>query len=411
MLVEVDDFLIACRTEEIQKWIQEKLCGRFKFGKWERDEADYIGRRIQKVRTTDGPEIRFSQEKYVVEKIHPIELSRGRRGKKEDPLTEEEFKSFRSMLYRISWVAHQTRPEVSGTVSILASKMHRATVQEAVLLNKAVGHLRSTSKQALRIRGFESSSMTFIGVSDAGGVDGEVGGNGPDGMVEDPVQGAWMVLTSSSLPTHDRRIPVSVISWRSSKLKRRVTSTMASETLALSQCLGEVEWLQVMFRDLMYKDVDTQDYHKSITPFLAVLPEKCKLNIRQTQCTVTDAKSLYDAIYRQCPASRQDRRNALELAVVIDVIQKSGSQVRWTPHQRMPVDMLTKADVGTSNGALLHLVRSGSLRIDKEDDEMLRRQREKVARSRSRHATQKLLEDEAEEEEFQRLLSFALWST
>ena len=118
----------------------------------------------------------------------------------------------------------------------------------------------------------------------------------------------------------------------------------------------------------------------------------------------------YDAIYRQCPASRQDRRNALELAVVIDVIQKSGSQVRWTPHQRMPVDMLTKADVGTSNGALLHLVRSGSLRIDKEDDEMLRRQREKVARSRSRHATQKLLEDEAEEE-FQRLLSFALWST
>ena len=296
VLVEVDDFLIACRTEEIQKWIQEKLCSRFKFGKWERDEADYIGRRIQKVRTTDGPEIRFSQEKYVVEKIHPIELSRGRRGKKEDPLTEEEFKSFRSMLYRISWVAHQTRPEVSGTVSILASKMHRATVQEAVLLNKAVGHLRSTSKQALRIRGFESSSMTFIGVSDAGGVDGDVGGNGPDGMVEDPVQGAWMVLTSSSLPTHDRRIPVSVISWRSSKLKRRVTSTMASETLALSQCLGEVEWLQVMFRDLMYKDVDTQNYHKSITPFLAVLPEKCKLNVRQTQCTVTDAKSLYDAL-------------------------------------------------------------------------------------------------------------------
>ena len=315
------------------------------------------------------------------------------------------------MLYRISWVAHQTRPEVSGTVSILASKMNRATVQEAVLLNKAVGHLRSTSKQALRIRAFNNNSMTFIGISDAGGVDGEVGGNGPDGMVEDPVQGAWMVLTSSSLPTHDQKIPVSVISWRSSKLKRRVTSTMASETLSLSQCLGEVEWLQVMFRDLVYKDVDTKDYHKCITPFLTILPDRCKLNCRQTQCSVTDAKSLYDAIYKQCPASRQDRRNALELAVVVDVIQKSGPQVRWTPHQRMPVDMLTKADISVSNGALLHLVRSGSLRIDKEDEEMLKRQRVKVAKSRSRGATQKLLEEEAEEEEFQQLLSFYLWST
>lgn len=232
---------------------------------------------MRKTETQQGVEIRFDQEKYIIEKIHPVELSRGRRGKKDDALTEEEFKDFRSKLYRVSWVAHQTRPEVSGATSILASRVHSAKVADAIYLNKAIGHLRSTATQPLRIRGYEPQQMTFIGVSDAGGVDGEVRGNDETGIIEDPVQGAWMVLTSNALPTHDRRIPVSIISWRSSKLKRRVTSTMAGETQALSQCLGEVEWLQVMHRDLVHGDVDTKNYHKNLSPFLAILPEKCQL--------------------------------------------------------------------------------------------------------------------------------------
>ena len=199
------------------------------------------------------------------------------------------------------------------------------------------GHLRSTASQGLRIRAFDSKEMTFIGISDAGGVDGEVRGAGVEGLPEDPVQGAWMVVTSNLLPSHDKKIPVSVLSWRSSKLKRRVTSTMASATMALSQCLGELEWHQVLYRDLVRGDVRTSNWRASVSPFMVVLPEECELISRQEQCSITDAKSLYDAIYKQCPASRQDRRTALELAVIVDVMQKTGSHIRWTPHQRMPV--------------------------------------------------------------------------
>ena len=83
---------------------------------------------------------------------------------------------------------------------------------------------------------------------------------------------------------------------------------------------GEVEWLQVMHRDLVWGDVDTKNYHKNLSPFLAILPEKCQLAAnRQPQCALTDANHSYDSIFKQCPSSRQDRRNALELAVVIDV--------------------------------------------------------------------------------------------
>jgi hypothetical protein len=409
VLIEVDDFLIATKNEAIQKELKEKLQNRFLFGKWESGEADFIGRRCKKMQT----EVRMDQEKYILEKLEAIPLSKGRRGNKDEPLTEEEFKAFRSMLYRVSWVAHQTRPEAAGTVSILSSRLHSARIRDVVDLNKMIGHLRSTSAQGLRFKKFKPDEMTFIGVSDAGGVDGEVRSRDERGLPEDPVQGAWMVLASNLLPAHDQRIPISVLSWRSSKLKRRVTSTMASETMSLSQCLGEVEWLQVFYRDLVFNDVKVFDWRRSIAPFVVMLPEECELTCRQEQCQITDAKSLYDALYKQCPSSRQDRRTALELAVIIDLMIKTGSQVRWTPHPRMPVDVMTKADITKGNGALLHMLKHGHLRIDKEENELIRRRSDPMARSRTRQSSEKLLQNEEalEMEYFSEVLGRLVWST
>ena len=409
VLIEVDDFLIATKNVQVQEELKGRLERRFKFGKWEKDEASFIGRRCCKT----SSEVKMDQEKYILEKLEAIPLSKGRRNSKEDYLTAEEFANFRSMLYRVSWVAHQTRPEASGTVSILSSRLHDARVVDVINLNKMMGHLRSTATQGLRLRSFKSEDMTFIGVSDAGGVDGEVRSYDPGGLPEDPVQGAWMVLASNLLPSHDQRISISVLSWRSSKLKRRVTSTMASETMSLSQCLGEVEWLQVFFRDLVFNDVKVLDWRRSISPFVVLLPEECELVCRQQQCQITDAKSLYDALYKQSPSSRQDRRTALELAVIIDLMGKTGSQIRWTPHQRMPVDVMTKADITRGNGALLHMLKHGCLRIDKEEEELSRRRQDPAARSRTRQSSERLLrsEEDSETEYYLEVLGRLVWST
>ena len=293
-------------------------------------------------------------------------------------------------------------------VSILSSRLHQANINDVIMLNKLVGHFRSTAKQPLRLKGFKKEEMKFIGISDAGGVDGDIRGLDKMGLPEDPVQGAWIVLASDLLPAHDLKINVSVLSWRSSKLKRRVTSTMAGETLSMSQCIGEVEWMQIFYRDLMFGDVKVQEWHHSLSPYLIYLPEECELVARQEQCQITDAKSLYDAIFKQCPASRQDRRTALELAVIVDSVQKAGSEIRWTPHQRMPVDMLTKVDFSKTNGTLLHLLKTGQLRIDKEDAEMMRRKRDESARSRTRRSSEKLL---AEELYYAKVVSNIVWST
>ena len=85
-------------------------------------------------------------------------------------------------------------------------------------------------------------------------------------------------MASDQLPSASRPIKVSILSWRSAKLKRRVSSTLAGEALAFNQALAEVEWIQLMIRDVLHGDVHKEDWKKSILPFITVLRSECELN-------------------------------------------------------------------------------------------------------------------------------------
>ena len=330
------------------------------------------------------------QEKYILEKLHPIKLAKGRFSERSSSLTEDEFETFRSSLYKVNWVGHQTRPEAAGIVSILASRLKNATVHDVSCLNKLISHLRSTANQPLILHKFDSSKMIFIAASDAGGVDGKPIGELNE--LQDTVQGAWVILAADRVPSASSKTRVSILSWRSAKLKRRVTSTLASEALAFSQALGELERLQVMFRDVMHGDINKTDWTLSILPFVGILKEDSALcskskGERLEQCTIVDAKSLYDSLKKENPNSRQDRRTSIEVAIIIESMQRSGSVLRWSPHPRMIADVLTKDDIGKSNGALEELFKTGTLALWDESDELARRKLTPRNKARSKKAS------------------------
>ena len=78
------------------------------------EEADFAGRHVKRV----DNKILMNQKKYILEKLEAIKVPRGQKSDKIRLLNEEEFEIFRSMLYKVHWVAHQARPEDSGIVSI-----------------------------------------------------------------------------------------------------------------------------------------------------------------------------------------------------------------------------------------------------------------------------------------------------
>ena len=231
--------------------------------------------------------------------------------------------------------------------------------------------------------------MVFVAASDAGGVDGKpILDNS-----EDTVQGAWLILATGSMPSASAKVKASILSWRSSKLRRRVASTLAGEALSFSQALGEVEWLQVMHRDIVFGDVSRTNWQSSLHPFVAVMKEDCQLHQRLSQCGVTDAKSLFDSIKKESPTSRQDRRTSIEVAIIIEAMRKSNSCLRWSPHPRMIADTLTKDDISKSNGALEELLRTSRFALWDEEDELARRKADPSTKGRSKRASAKMREE------------------
>ena len=177
----------------------------------------------------------MSQEKYITEKLYQVKVPKGMLGDKQASLTTDLFEEYRSMLYRVSWLAHQTRPEAAGIVSLLSSRLNRASIHDVSCLNKLIHHIKNTANQPLVLHKFDLSKMVLIAASDAGGVaSAPVTLEGEKDELEDTVQGAWMILASDRLPSASQRAKVSILSWRSAKLKRRISSTLVGEALAFS---------------------------------------------------------------------------------------------------------------------------------------------------------------------------------
>ena len=388
MLLEVDDFVIAS-TEQYKSQLEESLKHRFVFGKWAVGEEDYAGRHVKVLQDR----IEVTQEKYILENLQPIYLGKGRKRAKDAPLLDHEFEQARSLLYKISWVAKETRPEASGLVSIIASRLAHGTIEDILLMNKMVTHLRSTAQRPLILWKMNPDTLSFVVVSDAGGVGSLPRDASGDDLPSDGTQGAWMVLASEQLPHGTERVRVSPICWRSSKLKRRVPSTLAGEALAMSQGVSQVEWLQVMFRDILHGDV-TSDWEKCLNPFVVALHDSSQLKGRAPQAHVVDAKSVFDVVQKGGSSSKEDRRTSIELSIVIEALAKAQARVRWIPHFKNCVDALTKVDLSKCTGALLYLLKTGTFRLVDEASELERRAIDSHRKDRSRNASERSLEAE-----------------
>ena len=266
--------------------------------------------------------IEVFQDKYILENLFPIKLPKARRGQRKEKLLDDEFEAARSLLYKISWVAKETRPEASGMCSILASRLHEGTVEDIHTMNKMVSHLRNTASRPLILWKFDIENMAFIVGSDAGGVGSLPQSCEGDGLPSDGTQGAWLVLAAERLPTGAERVRVSPVCWRSAKLKRRVPSTLAGEALALSQGMAQVEWMQVMLRSVLVGDV-SGEWADQLSPYMIAMPSASPLCHRNPQVHVIDAKSVFDVIQKEGgSSSKQDRRTAIELAIVSEAMEE-----------------------------------------------------------------------------------------
>ena len=149
--------------------------------------------------------------------------------------------------------------------------------------------------------------------------------------------------------------------WRSKKLGRKAASSMLCETLALSKGSENLLWFQLYLQSLQFGDFDVRlKARRSIANSEKyVLKRDNPRESNPSALMIIDAKSLYDALKSE-QTLQEDRRAALEIAVLKDDMAMLKALARWIPHNLNPADGLTK-HIGAHLEPLMELLRSHKL--------------------------------------------------
>ena len=139
----------------------------------------------------------------------------------------------------------------------------------------------------------------------------------------------------------DTESPWSPFAWRSYKMSRVVASTLAGEAQSFSIACGTAEWVSLMLIEAQQGTIDLRN------------PQGIRCRI----IGITDCKSLYDAANTVAsPSKLEDKRVAVDLAIIRQAVERTQMNIRWAPTELMLADSLTKdlADPADLLRAALH---------------------------------------------------------
>ena len=99
----------------------------------------------------------------------------------------------------------------------------------------------------------------------------------------------------------------------------------------MSAAHEEKDWAQIMIQDILDQTLTVRNTTGGTLPFQVVLRSNCTLSKRLPHDHSIDAKSVFDALIKECAGNRQDRRTAVDLAIVRETLKAQGSHIRWIP--------------------------------------------------------------------------------
>ena len=152
---------------------------------------------------------------------------------------------------------------------------------------------------------------------------------------------------------------VSITSWKSTRLKRKTVNTLSAECQALITGIGNIHWHRYILLEALGHDMSTQEWETKLSsiPFVSVV----------------DSRSLFDCINKMvCTFSQiEDKRTAIDLAILKDDMHKTGGHLRWVEGSNMITDPLTKR---TSSDFLRLVCRTGYWSLTSEGHQKLCRE-------------------------------------
>ena len=189
-----------------------------------------------------------------------------------------------------------------------------------------------------------------------------------DRDAEGKSQGGYFTgFSSDSLASGEKAVWCPAM-WKSFKLRRACTSTLAAEVQTLLEGIRSMQWMGAMLAEAKFPDFTLRDRDEYIKKVSGPL--------------MTDCKSAYDNIKNVgCPSGLKDLTAGLDVAIVKQELRRLGVALRWCPSERNIADGLTK-DAAEPADLLRSILKSGEYVLAAEETVLQRKAEEKEERIR-----------------------------
>jgi transposase InsO family protein len=324
------------------------LEAKFPFGSQRQGSFTFTGVQIHQEHNGD---IILNQKEYIND-IPPIEVSRDRRKMPESPITPQELQGLRGLIGSLQYAATNTRPDLSCRLSLLQAKVTCATVADLLHGNRLLADAKRFSDVNIKVQSLPLDQIRFLSFSDAAFATREKAHS----------QKGCLILATTEAIDQTKMSAVSPLIWFSKKINRVVSSTLASETYALSGALDLLSWTRLHWAWILKPNINWKRPEEA----LKSLPKAF---------AVVDCKSLFDLLQKTSIPQCTEYRTMLEALVIKDRLNE-GVLVKWVHSAAQMADSLTK-DMDT--GVLRSFLKNGKC-ILHDIDEILRQRADRKIR-------------------------------
>ena len=204
------------------------------------------------------------------DKLKPINVPKN--SSPGDLLSDSQMKVLRAVNGGLNWLASQSRPDLAVQTSLSQQAFPRPTIQDFRKANQTVRRAKQERELGITFKPIPLEQLTLVCHSDAAWAN-----------VGTHTQAGYVIGFTQQCLQDGKVATWCPATWRSYKLSRAVSSTLAAESQALSIASSTVEWLLLLL-------AETIDGPLEITKCRDVLA-------RRRPILVTDCKSLYDHLH------------------------------------------------------------------------------------------------------------------
>lgn len=355
MGVHVDDTALGGSGEAFRRAV-EGLKARFPYRKWRVGEGEFCGAWYRQEK--DGS-ISMNMSSFV-DKIRPINVPKG--SNSSEPLSESQIKVLRAVNGSLNWLSTQSRPDLSVQTSFCQQSFPKPTIEDFRRANQAVHRAKQERDLSIVFRPIPVEDLSVVCHSDAAWAN-----------VGSHTQAGYIISFTNRNLQEGHLAHWSPATWRSYRLPRAVSSTLAAESQALASASSTVEWLLLLLAEIIDGPLEIPRCRDALK--------------RRPPILVTDCKSLYDHIHSpSSPTTIEDRRTSIDIVILKESISLTHAFVRWVPTSRMLADAFTK-DQANPMDLLRACMRRGTYQIAEEDTVLQHQALEKQERLKRRSAT------------------------